>query len=84
MGPEAFLHTNLNGTFHLLEAARQYWSRPPGAERDDFRFLHVSTDEVYGSLGAGAPPSHGADGLRAQQPLRRLQGGQRHARACLA
>jgi dTDP-glucose 4,6-dehydratase len=49
-GPAPFLQTNLIGTFELLEAAREYWSALPGAQRDGFRFLHVSTDEVYGSL----------------------------------
>jgi dTDP-glucose 4,6-dehydratase len=51
-GPGAFVQTNVVGTYTLLEAARTYWSRLPLAERDRFRFLHVSTDEVYGSLGA--------------------------------
>jgi dTDP-glucose 4,6-dehydratase len=55
LGPEAFLRTNIHGTFVLLEAARQYWSGLQGGERDAFRFLHVSTDEVYGSLDATAP-----------------------------
>jgi len=55
LGPEAFLRTNIHGTFVLLEAARQYWSGLQGAEREAFRFLHVSTDEVYGSLDATAP-----------------------------
>ncbi len=50
-GPRAFIETNVMGTFSLLEAARGYWSDLPGAERDAFRFLHVSTDEVFGSLG---------------------------------
>jgi dTDP-glucose 4,6-dehydratase len=50
-GPRAFVHTNLTGTFELLEAARAYWSGLDGPARDGFRFLHVSTDEVYGSLG---------------------------------
>jgi dTDP-glucose 4,6-dehydratase len=50
-GPAAFIETNVLGTFHLLQAARRYWSRLSGAERDTFRFLQVSTDEVYGSLG---------------------------------
>lgn len=50
-GPGAFVRTNVEGTFTLLEAARAYWSALSGAEHDDFRFLHVSTDEVYGSLG---------------------------------
>lgn len=50
-GPRAFVHTNLVGTFELLDAARVYWAALPPAERDRFRFLHVSTDEVYGTLG---------------------------------
>jgi dTDP-glucose 4,6-dehydratase len=50
--PEAFIRTNLLGTFQLLEAARKYWRRLSGQAHNDFRFLHVSTDEVYGSLGA--------------------------------
>lgn len=50
-GPAEFVQTNVVGTFRLLDAARTYWSRLPDAERDVFRFLHVSTDEVYGSLG---------------------------------
>jgi dTDP-glucose 4,6-dehydratase len=54
-GPAAFVRTNVEGTFTLLEAARQYWSRLPEVEQRDFRFLHVSTDEVYGSLAPGAP-----------------------------
>jgi dTDP-glucose 4,6-dehydratase len=49
--PEAFIQTNLLGTFQILEAARQYWKTLPERERAAFRFLHVSTDEVYGSLG---------------------------------
>ena len=49
-GPAAFIQTNVNGTFSLLEAARGYWSALDGAEKAAFRFLHVSTDEVYGSL----------------------------------
>ena len=50
--PEPFIQTNVLGTFQLLEAARRYWRRLPKDRVDDFRFLHVSTDEVYGSLGA--------------------------------
>ncbi len=49
-GPAQFLQTNFNGTFEVLEAAREYWGALSGAQRDAFRFLHVSTDEVYGSL----------------------------------
>jgi dTDP-glucose 4,6-dehydratase len=54
-GPDAFIQTNLVGTFRLLEAMRAYWMGLQGAEREAFRFLHVSTDEVYGSLAPGAP-----------------------------
>ena len=55
-GPDDFIRTNVNGTFSLLEEARAYWSALPDPDRTAFRFLHVSTDEVYGSLGPGAPP----------------------------
>ncbi len=50
-GPAAFVHTNVVGTLALLEAARDYWKALPLERQDSFRFLHVSTDEVYGSLG---------------------------------
>lgn len=49
-GPGEFIQTNIVGTFHLLEAVRAYWNELPTDERAAFRFLHVSTDEVYGSL----------------------------------
>lgn len=52
-GAGDFIQTNIVGTFTLLEAARAYWAGLPAGERDAFRFLHVSTDEVYGSLGPG-------------------------------
>jgi dTDP-glucose 4,6-dehydratase len=55
-GPEAFIHTNVQGTFVLLAEALAYWQLLKGAQRESFRFLHVSTDEVYGSLGASDPP----------------------------
>ena len=51
-GPAAFIQTNIIGTFNLLEAARHYWKELPAERQAAFRFLHVSTDEVYGSLGA--------------------------------
>ena len=54
-GPEDFVATNVVGTFRLLEAARAHWTRLPAADRDAFRFVHVSTDEVYGSLGPADP-----------------------------
>jgi dTDP-glucose 4,6-dehydratase len=56
LGPAAFLKTNIEGTFNLLEAARAYHAALEGDDRTSFRFLHVSTDEVYGSLAAGAAP----------------------------
>jgi dTDP-glucose 4,6-dehydratase len=55
-GPDEFMRTNVEGTFTLLEAARAYWNGLAATDRGAFRFLHVSTDEVYGSLGAGDPP----------------------------
>jgi dTDP-glucose 4,6-dehydratase len=54
-GPGEFMRTNVQGTFTLLEAARAFLSALSGDERSAFRFLHVSTDEVYGSLAPGAP-----------------------------
>ncbi len=65
-GPEDFIQTNVVGTFHLLEAVRAYWQKLPspvpgggiegeGVTKADFRFLHVSTDEVYGSLAKDEP-----------------------------
>src|SRR5450755_5101877 len=50
-GPAEFIRTNVTGTFTLLEAARGHWSALPDNEKQAFRFLHVSTDEVYGTLG---------------------------------
>ncbi|HCM1329685.1 TPA: dTDP-glucose 4,6-dehydratase [Vibrio parahaemolyticus] len=49
-GPAAFIETNVMGTYHLLEAARQYWSNLEEADKSAFRFHHISTDEVYGDL----------------------------------
>jgi dTDP-glucose 4,6-dehydratase len=54
-GPEDFVSTNVVGTFRLLEAARAHWASLPAGDRDAFRFVHVSTDEVYGSLGPDDP-----------------------------
>ena len=50
LGPDAFLQTNVDGTFRLLQAARTFYETLTGSDRDAFRFLHVSTDEVYGTL----------------------------------
>ena len=51
-GPADFIHTNITGTYVMLEAARRYWMTLAGKEKHKFRFHHISTDEVYGSLGA--------------------------------
>jgi dTDP-glucose 4,6-dehydratase len=51
-GPSAFINTNVVGTYNMLEAARKYWDQMTPERRSRFRFVHVSTDEVYGSLGA--------------------------------
>jgi dTDP-glucose 4,6-dehydratase len=55
-GPDDFIRTNVDGTFALLEEVRAYWTSLSGDESKRFRFLHVSTDEVYGSLGPHDPP----------------------------
>jgi len=57
-GPEAFLRTNIDGTFSLLQAAREYYATLTGEARDKFRLLHVSTDEVYGTLTPTDPAFH--------------------------
>ncbi|HEB27315.1 MAG TPA: dTDP-glucose 4,6-dehydratase [Porticoccus sp.] len=54
-GPEAFVQTNVVGTFHLLESVRTYWDKLKEGSKTNFRFLHVSTDEVYGSLAKDEP-----------------------------
>ncbi|HTJ97684.1 MAG TPA: GDP-mannose 4,6-dehydratase, partial [Rhodocyclaceae bacterium] len=56
LGPAEFIQTNIVGTFNLLEAVRAYWNGLAAADKATFRFLHVSTDEVYGSLGQNDPP----------------------------
>jgi dTDP-glucose 4,6-dehydratase len=66
--PSAFVRTNIDGTFHLLEAARLHWQTLVGGERDSFRFLHVSTDEVYGSLAPHAPAFTEANAFAPNSP----------------
>jgi dTDP-glucose 4,6-dehydratase len=56
LGPEEFIQTNVLGTFRLLECAREYWQGLEGEAKANFRFLHVSTDEVYGTLGKDDAP----------------------------
>ena len=82
-GPRPFIDTNIVGTFVLLEAARAVSSpRSTGAARERFRFLHVSTDEVYGTLGAERPVQR-RDAVRAELALRGEQGRGRSSRARL-
>jgi dTDP-glucose 4,6-dehydratase len=54
-GPGEFIQTNIVGTYHLLEAVRGYWNQLPAPQKSEFRFLHVSTDEVYGTLAKDDP-----------------------------
>ena len=67
-GPGAFIETNVVGTFRLLEAVRGYWSGLPAAEAAEFRFLHVSTDEVYGTLEPDEPPFSEKNAYRPNSP----------------
>jgi len=67
-GPGAFIKTNVEGTFTLLEAARAHWSALPAGEKDAFRFHHVSTDEVYGSLSKTDPPFTETDTYEPNSP----------------
>jgi len=55
LGPSEFIQTNIVGTFHLLEAVRAYWEKLSTGPKESFRFLHVSTDEVYGTLSLSDP-----------------------------
>ncbi|MEG1834064.1 MAG: dTDP-glucose 4,6-dehydratase [Burkholderiaceae bacterium] len=56
LGPDDFIRSNIDGSFALLEASRAYWERLDDARRDEFRWVHISTDEVYGALAPGEPP----------------------------
>src|SRR5688572_31930745 len=67
-GPEDFIQTNIVGSFRLLEAVRAYWSALPDDEREAFRFLHVSTDEVYGSLAPTDPAFAETRGFEPNSP----------------
>ena len=68
--PEAFVATNVRGTFVLLEAALRQWSRLRGARRESFRFVHVSTDEVFGTLTEGGHSTRAAGTRRIRHMLR--------------
>ena len=67
-GPGDFVDTNIVGTFRLLEATRAYWSALPPAEKEAFRFLHVSTDEVFGTLSASDHPFAETNQYRPNSP----------------
>ncbi|HEX8875044.1 MAG TPA: dTDP-glucose 4,6-dehydratase [Nitrosospira sp.] len=67
-GPEDFIQTNIVGTFRLLEAVRGYWNNLDVQAKRDFRFLHVSTDEVYGSLAKGEPAFKETHGYEPNSP----------------
>ncbi|MDP3349075.1 MAG: dTDP-glucose 4,6-dehydratase [Hydrogenophaga sp.] len=67
-GAEDFIQTNIVGTFRLLEAVRAHWSALPADEKSAFRFLHVSTDEVYGSLAPDAPAFTETHGFEPNSP----------------
>ncbi|WP_341528187.1 dTDP-glucose 4,6-dehydratase [Nostoc sp. UHCC 0302] len=56
LSPQNFIQTNIVGTFHLLEASKAYWQKLTSPKQEQFRFLHISTDEVYGSLNPNDPP----------------------------
>jgi dTDP-glucose 4,6-dehydratase len=68
VGPESFIQTNVVGTFVLLECAREYWSGLTGESKHEFRFLHVGTDEVYGSLQPQDPPFTESSAYRPNSP----------------
>ena len=72
-GPDAFIETNVHGTHSMLKAARKVWLEEKTCRTH--RFHHVSTDEVYGSLGADDPAFHREHPVRAQFTLLRKQGG---------
>jgi dTDP-glucose 4,6-dehydratase len=77
-GPAPFIETNVVGTFALLEEARAYWSGLAGPERSAFRFVHVSTDEVYGSLGPGDPAFSEATPYAPNSPYSASKAGSDH------
>ena len=74
VGPGEFLNTNIHGTFVLLEAARAYLDKLDAEERTKFRFLHVSTDEVFGSLKPGDAPFEETFAFKPNSPLCGLEG----------
>ena len=83
-GPASFMSTNVDGTFTLLGAALAYWTGLHGPERSAFRFLHVSTDEVFGSLAPGEPPFRETTAYAPNSPYSASKAAQRPPRTRLA
>lgn len=82
-GAGDFIQSNICGTYGLLEAARSYWAGLVGKAREDFRFLHVSTDEVYGSLAPDAPAFTEASAYQPNNPYSASKAASDHlVRAC--
>lgn len=77
-GPEDFIRTNVVGTFRLLEEARAYWAALPEEDQSRFRFLHVSTDEVYGSLASNDPAFSETTGYAPNSPYSASKAGSDH------
>src|SRR4249920_2364767 len=77
-GPGEFIQTNMVGTFTLLESIRAHWGALPATERDAFRLLHVSTDEVYGSLSDTDPAFHEATAYAPNSPYSASKAGSDH------
>jgi dTDP-glucose 4,6-dehydratase len=77
-GPDAFIQTNIVGTFNLLQAARRHWSGLPAAEREAFRFHHITTDEVYGALGSDDAPFAETTPYRPNSPYSASKAGSDH------
>ena len=78
LGPAAFVETNVTGTFTLLQSALEHWRTLSGEAKDRFRFLHVSTDEVYGSLGPNDPAFHEATPYQPNSPYSASKAGSDH------
>jgi dTDP-glucose 4,6-dehydratase len=77
-GPDAFIQTNIVGTFNLLQVARRHWSGLPAAEREAFRFHHITTDEVYGALGSDDAPFAETTPYRPNSPYSASKAGSDH------
>jgi dTDP-glucose 4,6-dehydratase len=77
-GPEAFVRTNVDGTFRLLEAARSYLAKSAPEDRQKFRFVHVSTDEVYGTLRPQDPPFEETTAYAPNSPYAASKAGSDH------